>query len=116
MAKIDKASGIESSAPSTPVRRQSTTSTPKSSGVKSKTLKLNELEEEKKSEPSDAPRPPTHPVSRPQSSSGRVTNSTPAAYIDPTDEMNLADAEDLVSIALPSDVVSGLSAGPWKQR
>ena len=116
MAKIDKASGMESSAPSTPVRRQSTTGTPKTSGVKSKTLKLKELEEEKKGEPSDAPRPPTHPVSRPQSSSGRITNSTPAAYIDPTDEMTLADAEDLVNSVLPSDIVSDLSAGPWKQR
>ena len=116
MKKINEASGMESSATSTPIRRKSATSTPRKSNQKTKTLKLKELEEEKKGEPSDAPRPPAHPISRPQSSSGRITNSASAAYIDPTDEMTLADAEDLVNGALPSDIISGLSAGPWKER
>ena len=114
MKKIDQASGMETSAPTTPARRKSVTNTPNS--TKAKSVNAKELEEEKKGEPSDAPRPPTHPVSRPGSSGGRITNSTPAAYIDPTDEMTLADAEDMVNNALPSEIISGLSAGPWKER
>ena len=118
LSKIDEASGMAPTKKQAADAPKDLKSTP-DTAVKKR--KPNAREEEKKRQPTgDAPQPPSNttspaPPARPAKTSN-TANSTPAAYIDPTDEMTLADAEAQMSAAVPSEVMTGLGQTAWKAK